>query len=32
MLRGSVQLAPAEKQEKASRSEMPKAMAAAASK
>src|SRR3954468_19314151 len=32
LLRGSVQLAPAEKQEKASRSEMPKAMAAAASK
>src|SRR3954462_10939522 len=32
LLRGSVQLAPAEKQEKASRSEMPKAMAAAAGK
>jgi cytoskeletal protein CcmA (bactofilin family) len=32
LLRGSVQLAPAEKQEKTQRSEMPKAMAAAAAK
>lgn len=32
MLRGSVQLAPADKQEKSSRSESPKAMAAAAGK
>ncbi|HXF14736.1 MAG TPA: polymer-forming cytoskeletal protein, partial [Terriglobales bacterium] len=32
MLRGSVQLAPAEKHEKSSRSEAPKAMAAAAGK
>ena len=32
MLRGSVQLAPAEKQEKSSRTEAPKAMAAVASK
>jgi cytoskeletal protein CcmA (bactofilin family) len=32
MLRGSVQLAPAEKQEKSSRSEPPKAMAVAAGK
>src|SRR6059058_4110525 len=32
LLRGSVQLAPAEKQEKASRSETPKVMAAAAGK
>jgi hypothetical protein len=32
MLRGSVQLAPAEKQEKTSRSETPKVMAASAGK
>jgi hypothetical protein len=32
LLRGSVQLAPADKQEKASRPEMPKVMAAGAGK